>query len=190
MSNKILALILCLCLTLALAACGSKDEAETETTTTKTTATTAESTTEEDEELFEDSDTFTDAKALEESLGTLLQDCTGWGEGKAGWSLDSAACAVHLVTWAEDHNASELSEDTLRTAVADWVSSADADAAAQLAENWTSLAENGDALFADFASVEGTFDDAGVLDEAKEDAAKDGGQADWEALKLAIEMSL
>ena len=186
--TSIIALVLALAMALAFCACGKDKPAQNASSTAGTSAQTgaAEPTAGKTDAQETTTKDTVSASTLQKTLTPVLNDAIAWGSGSAGCSLNAAASAASLVTWANENNAASVSASTLRAAVAGWLKEQTDDHKAMFKENMASITEDGDGLCTDFESYKGIFDDAGVLEKAETAVQNENCRENWVTLRDAI----
>jgi hypothetical protein len=124
----------------------------------------------------------TEAAVDEKGLTQALTSCIGWG-GDSGSSLKCAAAAANLVSWASSNPALAVSAGDIYD---EFWKNLDQEQQQTFKENWEYIKSNGDTIFSDFSSIQGTLDDAGVLKKAEKARKRNDARAHWNALAQII----
>ena len=134
-------------------------------------------------------DALGDAEQIAAALAPILTDGAG-DAGTAGASLKQATVVADLIGLAANWQMAELEETVLAEGVEAALDQLDDEQKSAFAENFTALSAAADAAFADYAAVSGAYADAGVGEAMQALVEAERGDADWQALKAALEAQL
>jgi len=116
-----------------------------------------------------------------DEIAGVLIDCTGYA-GTAGSSLKNAIAACHLATFAADHALADMDEMPLSEAVAGALAGLTEEQKEELSFNLQSMHSVLTEAFADYESISGLLDDAGIAEAMADLVTKERAFEHYEAL--------
>ncbi len=83
-----------------------------------------------------------------ENIAANLQYLSGWGQGTAGSSLQSAQAAYELIVCCDENRAEALEPEDLKAAIAEWFATVPEDLQPDIKDNWQTVASMGKSILA------------------------------------------